>query len=95
MITRQPEALGKSYLGKTDIIGKELNMDFLVSTPNNLIEEAKQEILKLRLQVESLIDENAGYKSTIKIFQKKISRLEYREIDLEKEFKLKIEKLNK
>jgi Na+/phosphate symporter len=96
--TGQPKALGESYLGKTDIIGKNFDMDFMVSAPNNLIEEAKQEILKLRQQVESLIDRNAGYQSTIKIFQKEIRRLEDRECDLEKEiekFKLKMKEPNK
>jgi septal ring factor EnvC (AmiA/AmiB activator) len=96
--TGQPKALGESYLGKTDIIGKKFDMDFMVSAPNNLIEEAKQEILKQRQQVESLIDKNAGYQSTIKIFQKEIFRLEDRESDLEKEiekFKLKMKKLTK
>jgi septal ring factor EnvC (AmiA/AmiB activator) len=96
--TDQPEALGESYLGKTDIIGKKFDMDFMVSAPNNLIEEAKQEILKLRQQVESLIDRNAGYQSTIKIFKKEINHLVHRESDLEKEikkFKLEIEELNK
>jgi Na+/phosphate symporter len=96
--TGQPKALGESYLGKTDIIGKNFDMDFMVSAPNNLIEEAKQEILKLRQQVGSLIDRNAGYQSTIKIFQKEIRRLEDRESYLEKEiekFKLKMKEQNK
>jgi Na+/phosphate symporter len=79
--TGQPKALGESYLGKTDIIGKMFDMDFMVSTPNCLIEEAKQEILKLRQQVESLIDKNAGYQSKIKKFHKEISHLEHRESD--------------
>jgi hypothetical protein len=59
--TDKPEALGESYLGKTDIIGKKFDMDFMVSAPNNLIEEAKQEILRLnkeakefKLEIEGL-----------------------------------------
>jgi chromosome segregation ATPase len=96
--TGQPEATGESHIGKTDIIGKKFDMEFMVSAPNNLIEEAKKEILKLRQQVESLMDKEATHQSTIKIFQKEISRLEHRESDLEKEikkFKLKMKEPNK
>jgi chromosome segregation ATPase len=96
--TSQPEALGKSYLGKTDIIGKKFDMDFLVSAPNNAIEEAKKEILRLNQQVKALIDKEASYQSTIEIFKEKISRLEHIKSDLEKEidkFKLEIKKPNK
>jgi Na+/phosphate symporter len=85
--TGQPKATGESHLGKTDIIGKKFDMDFMVSAPNNLIEEAKQEIRKLSQQVESLMDKEACNQSTIKIFQKEISRLEHRESDLEEEIK--------
>jgi Na+/phosphate symporter len=96
--TSQPEALGKSYLGKTDIIGKKFDMEFLVSAPNKVIEEAKKEILRLNQQVKDFIDKEASYQSTIKNFQEKISRLEHIESDLEKgikKFKLEIKKPNK
>jgi Na+/phosphate symporter len=94
----RPKATGESHIGKTNIIGKKFDMDFMVSAPNNLIEKAKQEILKLSQQIESLMDKEASYQSTIKIFQKEISRLEHRESDLEKEikkFKLKMKEPNK
>jgi hypothetical protein len=42
--TGQPEILGESFLKNSDIIGKEINMDILISTPKNLIEDAKQVI---------------------------------------------------
>jgi transcriptional regulator CtsR len=45
--TDQPEILGESSLKNYDIIGKDFNMDFLISTPKNLIEDAKQKIQRL------------------------------------------------
>jgi hypothetical protein len=45
--TDQPEILGESSLKNSDIIGKDFNIDFLISTPKNLIEDAKQEIQRL------------------------------------------------
>jgi hypothetical protein len=45
--TDQTEILGESSLKNFDIIGKNFNMDFLISTPKNLIEDAKQEIQRL------------------------------------------------
>jgi hypothetical protein len=61
MNTGRPEALGESYLGKIGIIGKKFNMDFMVSAPDNFIEEAKQEIIRLnkeakqfKLEIEEL-----------------------------------------
>jgi hypothetical protein len=47
MNTGRPEALGESYLGKIGIIGKEFNMDFMVSAPNGFIEETKDFKLKI------------------------------------------------
>jgi hypothetical protein len=82
--TDRPEATGESDVGKTNIFGKKFDMDFMVSAPNNFIEEAKQEILKLRQQVKSLIDINADNQSSIELFQNEISRLEHKESDLEK-----------
>jgi hypothetical protein len=50
MNTGRPEALGESYLGRIGIIGKEFNMDFMVSAPDDFIEEAKQ----FKLEIEEL-----------------------------------------
>jgi hypothetical protein len=49
--TGQPEAIGERYLGKTDIFGKKFDIDFMISTPNNFIEDIEQEIIRLRKKV--------------------------------------------
>jgi hypothetical protein len=66
--TDQPEILGESSLKNSDIIGKDFNMDFLISTPKNLIEDAKQEIQRLmnEIQVMDEVVENLGKKSVKK-----------------------------
>jgi hypothetical protein len=63
MNTGRPEALGESHLGKIGIIGEEFNMDFMVSAPDNFIEEAKQEIIRLN-------EEAKQYKLEIKELNK-------------------------
>jgi peptidoglycan hydrolase CwlO-like protein len=93
----QPEALGESYLGRIGIIEKEFNMDFMVSAPDDFIEEAKQEILRLNEEANSLMNQKASYQSKIKEFKKEINQLEYKQIDLKHEiinFILEIEELN-
>jgi transcriptional regulator CtsR len=45
--TNQSEALGESCLSDLNIFGKKFDMDFLISTPNNLIEESERNIIKL------------------------------------------------
>jgi predicted RNase H-like nuclease (RuvC/YqgF family) len=95
MNTGQAEALGESYLGRIGIIEKEFDMDFMVSAPDDFIEEAKQEILRLNEEVKSLMN---SYQSKIKEFKKEINQLEDKQDDLEDEiikFKLEIEELNK
>jgi serine phosphatase RsbU (regulator of sigma subunit) len=93
--TGRPEAIGERYLGKIDIIGKEFNMEFMVSAPNNFIEDAKQEIQRLNKVVDSLMHKEASYQRRIKIYKEKINRLEDKQGDLEAEFKLRIEELSK
>jgi chromosome segregation ATPase len=98
MNTGQAEALGESYLGRIGIIEKEFDMDFMVSAPDDFIEEAKQEILRLNEEVKSLMNKKASYQSKIKKFKKEINQLEDKQDDLEDEiikFKLEIEELNK
>jgi hypothetical protein len=56
----QSEILGESRLGDSDILGKNFEMDFLVSTPKNLIEDAQQEIQRLMNKMQG-IDEVAKY----------------------------------
>jgi hypothetical protein len=55
--TDQPEILGESSLKNSDIIGKDFNMDFLISTPKNLIEDAKQEIQRLMNRIQEMNEE--------------------------------------
>jgi organic radical activating enzyme len=45
--TGQSEIIGESCLRNSDILGKEFEIDFLISTQKNLIEDAKQEIQRL------------------------------------------------
>jgi dsDNA-specific endonuclease/ATPase MutS2 len=97
MNTDRPEALEDSYQGMIGIIGEEFNMDFMVSAPDDFIEEAKQEIIRLNREFNSLMDKKDGYKSKVKELSERVNRLEQRESDLEdevNEFKSKIEELN-
>jgi dsDNA-specific endonuclease/ATPase MutS2 len=97
MDTGRPESLGESYLERIGIIGKEFDMDFMVSAPDDFIEEAKQEIIRLNEEVNSLMDKNHDYKSKVKKLSEKVNILEQKESDLEdevKEFKSKIKELN-
>jgi hypothetical protein len=52
--TGQSEAYGESYLGKIDIIGKEFDMDFMVSAPGNFIEDVEQENFRLNEDTKEL-----------------------------------------
>jgi hypothetical protein len=49
--TGQQEMIGERYLGKTDIIGKKFDIDFMVSAPNNFIDDIMEEIIRLRKKV--------------------------------------------
>jgi DNA repair exonuclease SbcCD ATPase subunit len=98
MNTGQAEALGESYLGRIGIIEKEFDMDFMVSAPDDFIEEAKQEILRLNEEVNFLMVKKARDQSTNKNLNKQINQLEDKLDDLEDEttkFKLEIEELTK
>jgi hypothetical protein len=64
MNTGRPEALGGGYRRSIGIIKKELNMDFVVSAPENFIEGVKQEILRLN-------EENKQFKSKIEKLNRK------------------------
>jgi Na+/phosphate symporter len=61
----QSEILGESRLGDSDILGKYFEMDFLVSTPKNLIEDAQQEIHRLMNKMQVMDEEvkNLGKKN--------------------------------
>jgi hypothetical protein len=63
--TDQSEILGESCLGNSDILGKDFEIDFPISTPKNLIEDAKQEIQRLTniMQLMNEEVENLGKKS--------------------------------
>jgi hypothetical protein len=60
--TDQSEIRGESCQGNSDILGKDFEMDFMISTPKNLIEDAKHEIHKLMNKLE-LMDEEVEYLS--------------------------------
>jgi Na+/phosphate symporter len=64
----QSEILGESCLGDSDILGKNFEMDFLISTPKNLIEDAKQEIQRMinKMQVMDEEVKNLGRKNAQK-----------------------------
>jgi hypothetical protein len=52
--TNNPDALGESYLGDSEIFKKNFNMDFIVSTPKDLIKNADIQIQSMSKQLESL-----------------------------------------
>jgi TolA-binding protein len=52
--TGNPEALGESCLGKSDIFTETFIIDFLISTPQNLIDNADKKIRNLCKKIENL-----------------------------------------
>jgi chromosome segregation ATPase len=103
--TNVNEEFGENGMGKSIIYTKKFEVDFLISTPKNLIEDAEEEILnlneKVKLlergvqilneEVKALEEKNILSLQQIEEVKKEVVRLE----DGESTLKNEIEELNK
>jgi hypothetical protein len=72
----QSKILGESYPGYSDILGKTFDMDFLISSPTNLIEDAKLEIQRLTKEIKTLNEGETLYLQQIEVLKKESNLLE-------------------